>query len=148
MRVLVTGSRDWTDRYTIFNALDRYCPKDAVLVHGHCPTGADAIADEWAMANGVQVHRFPAEWDRYGSRAGFIRNSIMVEEGADLCFAFIKDESRGASMTARLAKSAGIRLMRYTREHRHDWQPPSGYRPENTSFRQCVCGAHGFQVEE
>ncbi len=45
-RVLVTGSRDWADRQAILNALaEQFFAHDAVtVVHGHCPTGADAIA--------------------------------------------------------------------------------------------------------
>ena len=44
-RILVTGSRGWTDRDVIHDALSDYwreidCPADAVLVSGACPTGA------------------------------------------------------------------------------------------------------------
>jgi len=133
MRVLVTGSRDWDDRDAIYRALhvevmekfgrkgydddghfvDWLCPDNLTLVHGDCPTGADRIADDWALSHWIHVERHPAEWKKFGKPAGFIRNKEMVERGADLCLAFIKNNSRGAGMTADLAEKAGIKTLRY-----------------------------------
>lgn len=119
MRILVTGSRDWTDEACIeaaFRSISNY-PEYVTLVSGACPTGADAMAENIAAELGWNVETYPADWEQYGKRAGFIRNSHMVELGADLCLAFIKNESRGASMTADLARAAGIRLEVYTMDH-------------------------------
>jgi hypothetical protein len=88
--------------------LGRYRPRDVILIHGACPRGADAMADKFAREIGMSVRRHPANWDAHGKRAGFLRNAEMVSAGADLCFAFIKGGSPGASMTASLAKKAGI----------------------------------------
>lgn len=48
MRILVTGSRGWTDSSTIGDALaefDRQDVENPTLVSGACPTGADRAAD-------------------------------------------------------------------------------------------------------
>jgi hypothetical protein len=117
MRILVTGSRTWHDGRRIRKALAAAVHADPheahVLVSGACPSGADAIAEETAMDMGWDVETHPADWDKYGKRAGFIRNDEMVKLGADLVLAFIKDGSKGATMTARLAKEAGIPVWRY-----------------------------------
>jgi hypothetical protein len=80
----------------------------AIVVHGACPQGADAIADREARVLGLQVERHPAQWETYGKRAGYVRNAAMVELGADLCFAFVRNGSPGASMCANLAERADI----------------------------------------
>lgn len=127
MRVLVTGSRDWENRDIIYRALNEVCeefelnyppdeygntlpdPARLTVVHGDCPTGADAIADDWCTGNAlIEPERHPAQWRALGRSAGPLRNQHMVDLGADLCLAFIRANSRGASGTVRLAEAAGI----------------------------------------
>lgn len=117
-RVLITGSRTWDDKQAILDALRKYANKvySLVVVHGACPKGADALADELAQEYGVEVERHPADWNTHGRQAGFIRNAKMVELGADVCLAFIRNGSKGATMTADLAEKAGIPTWRFTVE--------------------------------
>lgn len=115
-RVLVTGSRAWGGHAIIYAALDALLAEnpDMVVVHGACAQGADALADRWAVRNWVSVERHPAEWRRYGRSAGFRRNADMVALGADVCLAFIRAGSSGATHTADLAEKAGIPVRRWT----------------------------------
>lgn len=111
-RILITGSRDWTNIDTITALLMQVWiqlgqPTDAVLVSGSCRTGADAIAEEIWDRQGFPIESHPADWS-IGKQAGFVRNAEMVSLGADVCLAFIKNSSKGATMTADLADKAGI----------------------------------------
>lgn len=112
-RILVTGSRSWVDVETIRAALAAAGCRGAVLVSGACPRGADAIAEGIWTAWGMPVERHPADWQRLGKRAGFERNARMVALGADVCLAFVRAGSRGASHTVALAEAAGIPVLRW-----------------------------------
>lgn len=114
MRVLVTGSRDWLDIDLVRGELEKLATPDSFIavVHGACPTGADAIADLWAQQRAFINERHPADWSQ-GKGAGFKRNAEMVALGADICLAFIKNGSKGATHTADLAEKAGIPVRRF-----------------------------------
>lgn len=111
MRVLVTGSRNWTNEAAVYSALTELIRTSnrITVVHGACPTGADAIAHHWATSvPGATAEPHPAEWDRHGKAAGPIRNQQMVDLGADVCLAFLLGESRGTRDCMRRAEAAGI----------------------------------------
>lgn len=82
MRILVFGGRDYLDRDHFFATLDRchFVHPDMEVISGMA-RGADKLAFEWAHARGVKCHEFPADWNKYGKRAGPIRNQQMLDEG-------------------------------------------------------------------
>lgn len=118
-RILVTGSRDWTDRETIARALSEAWhmlgrPHDAVLVQGECHLGgADLIAAGVWRAWGYRVESHPAEMGPDGHVLGPKRNAHMVSLGADICLAFPLPASRGTRNCMRLAREAGIPVRVY-----------------------------------
>lgn len=122
-RILVTGSRSWTDENTIAWALGQAAGRLAsqghdlrttVLVSGACPRGADAIAERIWETYLLPVERHPADWDGPAGRgAGFARNAEMVALGADLCLAFPLGDSPGTRHTMRLAHARGIPVVNY-----------------------------------
>jgi hypothetical protein len=102
VRLLVTGSRTWHDQTRLSRELSvihdrlartskwRYIQEGLTLVSGHCPQGADRLAENWAHSLfGIDVETHPAEWQVHGRAAGIIRNHEMVDLGADACAAFL-----------------------------------------------------------
>ena len=52
---------------------------NVAIVEGGC-RGADLIAAKIAIELGITVHERPANWKKYGRRAGAIRNREMFDE--------------------------------------------------------------------
>lgn len=77
------------------------------MIHGGA-SGADTRAAECAAECGWRTEEHRAVWAVYGRRAGIIRNVEMVDAGADICLAFIKDNSPGATHCATYAGATGM----------------------------------------
>ena len=115
-RLLVTGSRTWADvellcaalRQHLIEQVHEVLDRRIVLVVGDCPTGADAIATDWAHQLGIPVEMHGAFWRDYGRGAGPRRNQAMVDSGVDWCIAFVAGDSRGTRDCIRRAKAAGV----------------------------------------
>lgn len=114
-RLLITGSRTWTNQSVIRAALTDAWHElgggEVMLVSG-AAKGADRMCEHvWREVLGLPVERHPVIWKPYGilnPQAGFARNLEMIQSGADLCIAFIKNNSNGASHCARYARLNGI----------------------------------------
>lgn len=78
MRVAVTGSRNYRDRARVFSVLDQVHAQTPItlLVHGD-GTGADQLADDWAVSRGVERLRISAEWQN------FVDGVVVVKHRAD-----------------------------------------------------------------
>jgi hypothetical protein len=100
----ITDERNWvTEKDIAFN----YLP-DVVIIHGGAK-GADDLADQWAAVNWTGLEIYPADWDKYGKKAGPIRNQQMLDEGKpDLVIAFPTPKSRGTWDMVRRAQKANI----------------------------------------
>lgn len=136
MRVLVCGSRTWTDWQFIWSVLDGLYAEAAVgwelvtlepfvVIEGGA-AGADKIARNWVYNsplhgplvgssedNGrcmpVKSEQYPAEWSKYGKLAGQFRNRKMLNEGKpDIVTAFWDGQSRGTANMFLIASAARV----------------------------------------
>ena len=107
MKVLVCGSRDWTDYEAIQKRLS-HLPYPVEIIEGGA-RGADKLARKAAAELGLEVVEHPANWKAYGKSAGFMRNIKMLDrENPALVIAFQKDGSRGTQHMIGAARSRGI----------------------------------------
>jgi len=132
-RLLVTSSRGYRDRATVFRVCTDFLETYGSIlgVHGHCKSGGDAIADEWLTHHKgefVDVERHevrPEDWVSLGMGAGMLRNESMVRLGALECAAFLAPctsircrrtdphAGHGSTHCADLAEQWGIPTRRY-----------------------------------
>jgi hypothetical protein len=111
VKVLVTGSRTWTNRAAIRRELEKL-PPGTIVVHGGARRGADQIADEIARILGFEVRVYPVssqDWSEMGLAAGPIRNSKMLTKEHPDSEGKIID--CGLAFTLDLSKSKGTRDM-------------------------------------
>lgn len=100
MKYIIAGGRDFKNRnlmYAVMNTFKKYTPsidRPITEVVSGDAIGADSLGIEWASVNTIPVKHFPAEWDKYGKSAGFIRNAEMGEY-ADAAVCFWDGESKG-----------------------------------------------------
>lgn len=123
MRLLVCGSRDWTNRDYLFGVLDgiHASQEVSVVIEGE-QRGADSMAREWAKGRGIKVLPFPAEWDKHRpvdpsrkNPAGAIRNKAMLEHGRpELVVAFWQDNSPGTRNMVLIAALASVEVLVFT----------------------------------
>lgn len=72
--------------------------------------GADTAALDYAVVNWMLFEEYPADWETYGKKAGFIRNKKMLDEGKpNVVVAF--PGGKGTAGMVTLAKKAGIKVL-------------------------------------
>lgn len=113
MKILVCGSRNWTNEDQIAEVLSEYIqdwPLDRdepTIMHGTAK-GADSMAGRLGLELGFWVEEYPADWDKHGRSAGPIRNIEMLDMKPDLVLAFQVGKSRGTQHTIDHARKRGI----------------------------------------
>ncbi len=97
-RVIIAGCRDY-DNYAeaklfIDLCLSNIRKENKIVILSGCANGADKIGERYAEENGFKVEKYPANWEKYGRRAGPIRNRLMAEK-ADYVICFWDKKSKG-----------------------------------------------------
>lgn len=77
MKTIIAGSRTIDDYAVVAAAVAASGFAITEVVSG-CARGVDQLGEQWAYAHQLPIARFPADWKRYGRRAGPIRNNEMV----------------------------------------------------------------------
>ncbi len=107
MRVLVCGGRDFDDSALVKRILDQIHAETPItsIIHG-AARGADSLGKFWAQINRLPHKAFPADWDEYKKRAGYLRNQQMLDEGKpDLVVAF--PDGKGTQMMIDITLESG-----------------------------------------
>src|ERR1700753_68523 len=109
---IVCGGRHFSDYAALAYALAVFCqarPHLQCLVHG-AASGADTLAEMWAIARSTPYWPFPADWNRYGRAAGPMRNTAMLAE-AKPTWAVAFPGGRGTQNTIDQARRQGVSVL-------------------------------------
>lgn len=108
MRTIIAGSRDGVSYENVVEAMAQCGWTPTVVISGTA-RGADRMGEAWAQANGIDVERFPAQWDLYGRHAGIMRNQVMARK-AEALVAIWDGESRGTAHMIACATQRELRV--------------------------------------
>jgi len=109
VRVLVCGGRNYHDNDAVARELNEFDRKHGIIsvLHGGA-SGADRLAKRWALdLAGKPALQMDAPWNKYGPRAGPIRNSWMLDYGKPDAVIAFPGGNGTADMVAK-AKAQGI----------------------------------------
>jgi len=91
-KLIVAGSRGFNNYGFLKERLDYYLSKieDEIEIVSGTARGADKLGERYAEERGYLIKRMPADWGKYGLRAGYIRNEEMAmyaaPDGGCVCF--------------------------------------------------------------
>ena len=107
-RVLVCGGRSFTNAEMLWDTLDELEDISTIITGG--ARGADSLAVDYANERGIPTEVYPAQWIKYGKKAGYLRNKEMLRVGKpDVVIAF--PGGRGTEMMIGLAEKAGVEVI-------------------------------------
>jgi hypothetical protein len=108
MKVIIAGSRRITE-YSLVERAVRESEFQVTEVLSGGARGVDCLGEEWGKRNGVPVRHFPADWEHYGKRAGYLRNEQMADCAEGL-IALWDGESPGTGHMIGIAQNMGLRV--------------------------------------
>lgn len=113
--VIIAGTRTFEDYDLLKTKCDYFFQrkKPTAIVCGEA-RGADTLGKRYASENGILVISVPADWERHGKKAGYLRNQEMARY-ADALIVFWDGRSKGTRNMLEIAVEKGIpyRVVRY-----------------------------------
>lgn len=112
MKVIIAGSRS-IHNYSVLlktmnSARDNGWEITEIVSGG--AYGVDQLGERYASEFGIPLKRFPADWNRHGRSAGFIRNEKMAEY-ADALIAIWDGKGSGTVHMIKQAEKNNLKLM-------------------------------------
>ena len=104
MKLAVVGSRDFNDYGLLKSKLDAiHKRKPITLIISGGAKGADSLSEKWAKENNIETLIFIPDWNKFGKRAGFLRNEDIIKN-SDAVVACWDGKSKGTKHSIDLAK--------------------------------------------
>ena len=110
MKIIIAGSRNFNDYNLLKSSCDNLLTQftNIEIVSGTA-RGADKLGERYAREKGYDIKQFPANWDKFGKSAGYIRNDEMAQY-ADMLIAFWDGTSKGTKHMIDLANKRNLKV--------------------------------------
>lgn len=108
MKTIVAGSRSIKRYLHVIDAVRTAPWKITEIVSGGAP-GVDRLGERYAKEHEIKLTVMPADWEKYGRRAGHVRNREMAEY-AEALVAVWDGVSRGTEGMIEDADKLGLRV--------------------------------------
>lgn len=115
IKVIIAGTRDFNDYAFFKKNVDYFLQginpnnEEIEIVSGNA-RGADKLGERYAKEHNLPVKLFPANWDKYGKRAGYLRNQEMANY-SDVLIAFWDEKSKGTKHMIDIAKKQDLTVI-------------------------------------
>lgn len=110
MKVIIAGGRTFDNYELLKESCDRILARQPLIeIVSGTAGGADKLGERYANEKGYLIHEFPANWDKHGKSAGYIRNEEMAKF-ADGLIAFWDGKSKGTKHMIDLAKKYNLKV--------------------------------------
>lgn len=106
MTTIIAGSRGITNPEVIVAAVAASGFQITEVFSGGA-RGVDIAGENWAIAQGIPVRSFPADWETFGKRAGMLRNEEMASQAEQL-IAIWDGKSPGTKHMITIADEYGV----------------------------------------
>ena len=117
-KVIIAGSRGFSNYKLLKEKCNEYLREkrkeyNIIIISGGA-RGADTLGEKYAQDEGFSLEVFPANWNKFGKSAGFIRNEQMAEI-ADALIAFWDEKSHGTKHMIEIMKNKKllVRVVNY-----------------------------------
>ena len=107
MKCIIAGSRTIKDYGLVLDAIEKSGFEITEVVSGTAD-GVDKLGERFAMDEAIPIKRFPANWKKYGKKAGPLRNeemAVYVQQYFGGAIIIWDGISRGTRSMISLAKS-------------------------------------------
>jgi ABC-type enterochelin transport system substrate-binding protein len=113
MKVIIAGGRDFDN----YEYLKEICDKilinqNEIEIVSGCANGADKLGEKYANEKRYIIKQFPADWNKYGKSAGYIRNEEMAKY-SDALIAFWNKKSKGTMNMINIANKYQLKVKVY-----------------------------------
>lgn len=109
-KIIIAGGRDFNNYALLKEYVDKFLstyPSDSIEIVSGNARGTDKLGERYAKEHNLPVKLFPANWDKYGKRAGYLRNQEMADY-ANMLIVFWDRKSKGTNHMINIAKKAGL----------------------------------------